>query len=244
MFRGQRVLGIVPARSGSKRLPGKNLQSVAGKPLIIWTLAAAGGAEAVDRTVLSTDDQSIAETATDYGYTDVLMRARALSGDDALMTSVILHVVEAVKKEGDDFGYLALLQPTSPLRTAADIDRAFSTIERSEAVGGASICATEHPQEWMGKISQDGLLDSFFRETQLDRQSQDFQPSYQINGAIYIVPLEEFMLKKTLFLPSHMAAIVMKRQNSIDIDDLYDLQLADWLLRQREINDGTMGGDY
>ena len=155
---------------------------------------------------------------------------------------VIMNLtIKELKERGDDFGYLVLLQPTSPLRTAQHIDQAFDIIERKNALGAVSICSTEHPKEWMGTISEDGLLDTFFQETQLEYQSQEFKPSYQINGAIYIVPIAEFLKQKTLFLRLGMAALVMERQDSVDIDDAYDLQLADWLLRQRQVP-GVTGG--
>ena len=234
MFREQRVLAIVPARGGSKRLPGKNLHLVAGKPLIAWALEAGAKASAVDRTVLSTDDDALVASAVNQGFSDFLIRPAGLASDDASMTSVIAHAIKELKERGDDFGYLVLLQPTSPLRTAQHIDQAFDIMGKKNALGAVSICSTEHPKEWMGTISDDGLLDTFFQETQLEHQSQEFKPSYQINGAIYIVPIAEFLRQKTLFLRSGMAALVMKRQDSVDIDNAYDLQLADWLLRQRQ----------
>ena len=102
------------------------------------------------------------------------------------------------------------------------------------ANGVVSICRTEHPVEWMGNLSPSGSLDSFFSETKLDRQSQEFRPSYQVNGAIYIVEVDLFLKEKTLFLRSGMVAYVMDRGSSVDIDDDYDLQLATWLINRRE----------
>jgi CMP-N,N'-diacetyllegionaminic acid synthase len=243
VFRGQKVLALVPARSGSKRLPGKNLQSVAGKPLVTWALEAGVGAVSVDRTVLSTDDDALVASAAVQGFADFLMRPAALASDDASMTSVIVHAIETLKERGDEFGYMVLLQPTSPLRTAQHIDQAFVVIEEKGALGVVSICRTEHPQEWMGKLAGDGLLDSFFRETELERQSQAFEPSYQVNGAIYIIPVEKFLTHKTLFLPYGMAAFVMERQESVDIDNEHDLQLAEWLLRGRRVAEVSQDDD-
>jgi len=239
MFREQKVLAIVPARGGSKRLPGKNLRSVGGKPLLTWTLAASVGAATVDRTVLSTDDEELVVSAAQQGFTDVLMRPATLASDDATTESVITHVIDTLKDQGDEFGYLVLLQPTSPLRTARHIDQAFAVVKEKNALGAASLCRTEHPREWMGKLSEDGLLDSFICETSLQYQSQVFAPSYLVNGAIYIVSVKEFLAQKTVFLPSGMAAFVMAREDSVDIDDAYDLRLADWLMRQRQAVDVT-----
>ena len=131
--------------------------------------------------------------------------------------------------------YLVLLQPTSPLRTGCHIDKAFRLIKEKNGIGAISLSRTDHPVEWMGKISEDGLLDSFFYETKLEMQSQEFSPTYQINGAIYIVPTVRFLEEKTFFLSGGMVAYIMNRSDSIDIDDEYDLNLAECLILQQEL---------
>jgi CMP-N-acetylneuraminic acid synthetase len=234
MFKGERVLGIVPARGGSKRLPGKNSTIIDGKPLLGWTLEAGINSRFVDKLILSTDDQVIGDIGRRFGADEVLPRPALLAGNEAPMNAVIKQVVETLEARNDYYGYLLLLQPTSPLRSARYIDEAFDLITEKGAVGVISVCQTEHPLEWMGKLSTDGFLDSFFQQTKLDKQSQEFPTSYQINGAIYIVPTDRFLKEQTLFLPIGMVAYVMGREVSVDIDDEYDLRLADWLLRQRE----------
>ena len=234
MFNKERVLAIVPARCGSKRLPNKNIASVAGKPLLAWSLRAAIGSQFVDHIILSTDDDSIGDIGRGCGYPEVLMRPKPLGVDDAPMTLVIEHVIRALSERGQEFGYIILLQPTSPLRTARHIDEAFSTINAHNAIGAVSVCQTEHPLEWMGKLSEDGSLDRFFQETKLEHQSQTFSPGYQINGAIYIVPVRQFLKEKTLFISIGMVAYTMERKDSVDIDDSFDLSLANWLLSQSQ----------
>jgi len=233
MFNRERVLAIVPARCGSKRLPNKNVASLAGQPLLGWTLQAALGSSFVDHTVLSTDSDSIAVIGRECGYPDIVMRPKELGLDDVPMTSVIEHVFQVLNEREQEFGYIILLQPTSPLRTAQHIDEAFSVITEKNAIGAISVCETEHPVEWMGKLSKDGTLDGFFQETQLEYQSQTFNPGYQINGAIYIVPICHFLREKTFFISTGMVAYIMNRRDSVDIDDSFDLSLADWLLRQQ-----------
>jgi len=206
---------------------------LAGKPLVLWTLEAAQEAAAIDRTVLSTDDEVIARCASKHGFIDFMRRPATLAASKTPMTSVLVHVIEELKKQGDEFGYIALLQPTSPLRKAKHIQEAFEFMERRHAEGAVSVCRTEHPKEWMGKVGRDGSLDEFFCETQLDLQSQEFTPSYQINGAIYIVPVEQFLERKTLFFPTGMVAYIMDRSESIDIDYDHDFQLAEWLLQNQ-----------
>jgi len=206
---------------------------LAGKPLVLWTLEAAQEAAVIDRTVLSTDDEVIARCASEHGFIDFMRRPTTLAASKTPMTSVLVHAIETLKKQGEEFGYMVLLQPTSPLRTAEHIQEAFSLMDRRHAEGVVSVCRTEHPKEWMGEIGEEGSLNEFFRETRLDLQSQEFTPSYQINGAIYIVPVEQFLERKTLFFPTGMVAYIMDRSESIDIDYDYDFQLAEWLLQSQ-----------
>jgi len=234
MFKGQTVLGIVPARGGSKRLPGKNLVCAADKPLLGWTLEAGLKSKLIDKLILSTDHQIVDDVGRRFGVDEVLIRPALLGEDDASMSAVIRQVLQALQERGEKFDYFILLQPTSPLRTSKHIEEAFMLLGEADAVGVISVCQTEHPTEWMGKLSPDGLLNSFFRQTELDRRSQEFSPSYQINGAIYIVPVKQFLEERTLFLSNGMVAYVMDRMDSVDIDDEHDLRLAEWLLRRRE----------
>ena len=234
MFKGQTVLGIVPARGGSKRLPGKNLARAAGKPLLGWTLEAGLKSALIDKIILSTDDQAVNDVGRRFGVDEVLTRPSLLGEDDASMNAVIRHLLQVLRERDEQFDYLILLQPTSPLRTSKHIEEAFTLLGKTDAMGAISVCQTEHPTEWMGKLSSNGSLDSFFRQTELDKQSQLFSPSYQINGAIYIVPVKQFLEERTLFLSSGMVAYVMERIDSVDIDDEYDLRLAEWLLQRRE----------
>jgi CMP-N,N'-diacetyllegionaminic acid synthase len=243
MLGNKRVLSIVPARIGSKRLPKKNLRRVAGKSLLEWTLDVSNDSRIIDKTVLSTDDKSIADLALNHESVDIVMRGAEYATDTATLTSVIRNVLAILADKSERFEYLVLLQPTSPLRTAQHIDQAFEFMNDKGACGLVSVCPTEHPLEWMGKLSEDGLLDSFFWDTQLERQSQAFEPSYQVNGAIYIVPVEKFLTHKTLFLPHGMAAFVMERQESVDIDNEHDLQLAEWLLRRRRVAEVSQDDD-
>mgnify|MGYP001411601163 CR=1 FL=1 len=234
MYKDGKVLGIIPARGGSKRLPRKNIASLAGKPSICWTIDSARASTFIDKTVVSTENEEIAEIARRLGCVEVIKRTDALASDEATINDVVTELLSVYKKRGQIFEYIILLQPTSPLRTSDDIDKAFKLMEVNDARGVVSICRTEHPVEWMGNLSPDGFLDSFFLQTKLDRQSQEFLPSYQINGAIYIVPVDQFLEEKTFFLRKGVAAYVMDRASSVDIDDEYDLQLAAWLLNRRE----------
>ena len=234
MFRGKQVVGIVPARGGSKRLPRKNIRELDNKPLIAWSIKAALDSKFIDKVVVSTEDSEVERLAIEWGADEVVERSEALSIDGATTNDVLISVLDALGNCGESFGHIVLLQPTSPLRTATHIDDAFDVMEATNSIGVISVCRTEHPVEWMGKISDDGFLDTFLRETDLEKSSHELSPSYQINGAIYISPVDRFLEERTVFLESGLSAYVMNRASSVDIDDEYDLQLASWLLKRRE----------
>ncbi len=233
MFKDGKVLGFVPARGGSKRLPGKNLADLLGQPLLCWALEAGKNSSYIDKLVLSTDSTEIASVGQQAGFDEVLIRPNSLADDDASMYDVLHHTINHLAAKGEQFSYISLLQPTSPLRTSRHIDEAFQLIENSGALGAVSVCQTEHPMAWMGEIGPGGSLDRFFERAELSKQSQQYSESYQINGAIYIVPSRELLEHRTVFLPKNMIAYVMNRSDSVDIDEEFDLKLAKWSLIDR-----------
>lgn len=238
MFRGEHVLGIIPARGGTKRLPGKNRALVHGRSLVHWAGHSAKDSIHVDKTILSTDDSEISQVGEELSEIDeVIKRPPELAQDDSSLTDVIINILALLATRGENYGFIVLLQPTSPLRTGQHIDEAFSVIEKHRGFGAVSVCQSEHPKEWMGNIPEDLRLDKFFKQTKLDQQSQKFETSYQVNGAIYIVPTSRLFEERRLFLSKGMIAYVMRRSESIDIDHQFDLELAEWLLGRRESNE-------
>ena len=217
-------------------MPRKNIRYIANKPLIAWSIKAAFDSELLDKVVVSTESSEIERVAKEWGIDDVINRSESLSNDLASTNDVLVEVLDVLRERGESYEYLVLLQPTSPLRTAAHIKQAFNLMDEKNAEGAVSVCRTEHPIEWMGEISDDFSLDSFFRNTKLEKQSQELSPSFQINGAIYVTPINRFIKETTLFLNSGMVAYVMDRASSVDIDDEFDLELAAWLLNCREEN--------
>lgn len=233
MFQNKKVVGIIPARGGSKRLPGKNIAIVASKPLLGWTIEASLASKHIDKVVLTTDDPNIAKIGDGYDVDEIHDRPKSLAGDKVSTNQVVLHTLRTLQAKGEDYGYLILLQPTSPLRTSRHIDEAFYLIDNLNGVGAASITRTDYPIEWMGKLPDNGFLDSFIAKADLDKQHWAFTPSYQINGSIYILPVDKFIEEQSFYLKHGMVAYIMDRLDSVDIDDLADLMLADQLLRTR-----------
>ena len=136
----KRVLALIPARAGSKRIVNKNIKLFAGKPLIAWTIEAAKVCENITDIVVSTDGEDIAAIAKQYGAEIPFMRPDNLSSDTALSIDVVLHAIDFLSESGRDYDLLLLLQPTSPLRSTSDISTAIDFFNRSNAQGVISVC--------------------------------------------------------------------------------------------------------
>jgi len=227
------VLGLITARGGSKGIPGKNIKLLAGKPLIAWTIEAAKASSRLSRVLVSTDDPEIARIALEWGAEAPFLRPAELAQDDSphiLALEHALHWVEA--DEGALPDYLVTLQPTSPLRTSADIDNAIELAERSSAAAVASV-SPMNPHPYLAKLIQaDGTLADFIPVDTPYLRRQDFPPAYALNGAIYINRCSSLLQEHTLF-PHGTLAYIMPIERSIDIDSEWDLQLAEKLLKDR-----------
>lgn len=227
----QRCLGLVTARGGSKGLPGKNLRFVAGKPLIAWTLEAARKAIALDRTIVSTDDAEIAETARRWGGEAPFVRPAELARDDSPHVDVVLHAL-AWLDEHQDYrpDYVVLLQPTSPLRTADDIDAAVALARSNNADAVVSVCQTHDHPYLVRRIAEDGTLKEFLPCPLSYARRQDLPPAYALNGAIYIVRPGVLAEART-FLPPSTQAFVMPADRSYQIDTAADLRWVELVLK-------------
>ncbi len=232
MFGQETVLAIVPARGGSKRLPHKNLLPFHGKPLISWTIEAGYKSSLVDKVVVSTEDEDIKNIALDFGI-DIVDRPQELATDDAQVVDVLAHAVNVLETRGEYFTWLLLLQPTSPLRNVFHINEAFKMIEKNHGAGAVSVSAAECPIEWLGHLSDDGFMDSYFEEAKLGTSSRMVTPSYKVNGAIYASRMDLFLEEKTMFLKKGIVAYVMERDESIDIDDKHDFEVAQFLMAKK-----------
>ncbi len=203
-------------------MPRKNLRLAGGQPLIAWTIEAAKCARSVDRVVVSTDDREIAEVAKHHGAEVPFLRPASLSTDTATSADVVVHALRELQI--DEHSCFVLLQPTSPLRTSADIDAAAALLVNSDAV--VSVTPLAHSLQWLRTIDQDGRLQPW-----LDRQAAE--PIYQLNGAIYMMSSGRFYGDGEL-VPAMAAAYVMPQERSIDVDTEFDLHLCDLILTAHE----------
>lgn len=216
-FKSESVLALITARGGSKGLPRKNVLMAGGRPLIAWTIVAALESAVVSRVVLSSDDEEIMETAKAWGCTAPFRRPASLASDTASSIDVVLHAMERLP----GFEYVVLLQPTSPLRTAADIDAAFELLRTSGASSCVSVCEVDQSPYWMFRLKEGSKMERLFPENAGAARRQDLPPVYVLNGAIYIAKVD--LLRQTKnFVSEDCVAYVMPRERSLDIDSAED----------------------
>jgi N-acylneuraminate cytidylyltransferase len=221
------ILALVPARGGSKRLPGKNIRPLAGKPLLEWTLDAAMGLESVCDVLLSTDDPDIAAAGRKRGALVPWLRPSALATDTASSLDVALHALDWYEKEKGPVDGLLLLQPTSPFRsrnTLVQGIRLFAT-KGHEAVVGVSP-AHPHPY-WCFRVVDQRLV-PLMVEADLELRSQDLPPAYAVNGAFYLVSPTTLRQSRSFTPPGALPLVMASRREMLDIDDGEDWALAEY----------------
>jgi CMP-N,N'-diacetyllegionaminic acid synthase len=232
-LRSKPAAAIIPARGGSKGIPGKNLQPVAGKPLIAWTVETALAATLLDRVIVSTDSPEIAEVARRYGAEVPFIRPADLAQDDTPGIAPVLHAAQWLyDNEGYRPDLMMLLQPTSPLRIPEDIDRAIDLIHEKSADAIVSVTRVETHPYWMKQIDGPGRMTDFIKLDQPIDRRQDLPEVYVLNGAIYLARYEVLMGQEA-FYTDNTFSLVMPVERSLDIDTSWDLYLADLILKDR-----------
>ncbi|WP_282041278.1 acylneuraminate cytidylyltransferase family protein [Halomonas alimentaria] len=222
-----KILMLIPARGGSKRLPRKNILPLAGKPLICWTIEAALATGLDARIVVSSDDEEILDIARQYASKGVIAykRPNELATDTASTVDVVIDAVKAEKAQGHKPETVILLQPTSPLRTAEDILSALYIFEEHGCGDTVvSVCEVDHPRAWVGIVSKDSCLEGIDLS---GKRSQDYQKEYRLNGAVYISSIGSLLCSNTIFTKRLIASII-PRARSIDIDGKFDFKLCEF----------------
>jgi CMP-N,N'-diacetyllegionaminic acid synthase len=228
MIGSNTVLALVPARGGSKGVPGKNIRVIGGKPMIAWTIEAARGSRYIDRLVLSSDDQAIIDVAIEYGCEAPFVRPAELASDQADAMSVIRHAIRALPEQ---FEYVVLLQPTSPMRRTEDIDEAIERCVRGGAPACVSICEAEKSPFWMLRLDAQGIVHPLFPAEQIPDRRQDAPSVFALNGAVYVARTDHLKLGGTFLAPGAVG-YPMPKERSLDIDTELDLAIVDFLLKQ------------
>lgn len=224
MINSESVVGLITARGESKGLPGKNLMRLGGQSLVARTVTTALQSRYLDRLILSTDSSEIACEGEQAGCEVPFLRPAELATDTATSHSVALHALDII---GGAWGYLVLLQPTSPLRTVADIDGCIELACQNQADSVTTVA--EHPPYWhygmTGGNRLEPLLPHEFRPT----RRQDALPSYALNGAVFVVR-PSWLRRSRDFVGEGTLGYVMPRERSIDIDTAFDFNLCKYLI--------------
>ncbi|WP_241238773.1 acylneuraminate cytidylyltransferase family protein [Colwellia sp. Arc7-635] len=230
----KRILAIIPARAGSKRLPGKNSKILFNKPLIQWTIEAAKQCRYLTDIVISTDSEEIALIAENCGLPVPFMRPEVFAGDKSTAIDVIEHALahlDSVKKKYD---YILWLQPTSPLRTVEDIDGAIETLIAKNADAVISVCECDHSPLWSNTLDANASMEDFLPAfVKNNPRSQALPDYFRLNGAVYIAQTDKLLQEKSFFLDENIFAYKMAKESSIDIDSPLDFKLAGLLLAER-----------
>ena len=240
MIKGKKILGIIPARSGSKGLPGKNIKQLCGKPLISWTIEQALRSKYVDKVFLSTDSEEIAKIAREWGVDVPFLRPDELALDDSPTSDAILHVLEKFTLMGEVYDYVALLEPTSPLRKSNDIDDAINLISQhtdADCLVSVGAIHMEHPLI-VKKIDDQGFIVPYIANIAKIYQRQQADKAYFPYGVIYIGKVHEFINKRT-FYTDNTVPYFLERWQNYEIDDELDFLIVEQIMR---INMETRNG--
>ncbi|TAL67552.1 MAG: acylneuraminate cytidylyltransferase family protein [Bacteroidetes bacterium] len=234
MKNNKTVLGLITARGGSKGIPWKNIVDLGDKPLIAWTIEASLKSKFIDKTIVSTDSEEIANIAKRYSADVPFLRPHELALDESSSYDAIFHALDWLNEiEKKEFDIICLLQPTSPFRNQIHIDEAIDKFAKNnDSQSLISICVVDKNPYWMVAINEKGYLEHLKGLNTEANRRQDLMKVYQFNGAIYIMgtsairKYKQFMTEKTIYY-------LMDRESSVDIDEQLDLEFARFLLEKK-----------
>lgn len=230
-----KCIAIIPARSGSKGLPDKNILELNGNPLISYTIKAAIESNRFSEVMVSTDSEKYAKIAKDYGANVPFLRSDEMSNDSASSWDAVREVLNRYKELGKTFEYVALLQPTSPLRDAEDINLLFNIFEEKNANNAVTVTEVDHPVQWCFELGENNLMDMMASSPYSYMRRQELKPYYRENGAIYLVDAYKIMNPLYNFYADECVASIMPREKSIDIDSKIDFIIANEYMKMTNI---------
>ena len=238
MIDGLRVLALVPARAGSKGLPGKNIRPLLGKPLLAWPIEAARASRYVDRVVISTDSAEFAALAQAAGADVPFLRPAEHASDTAPSIAFIEHALDTLAAAGDRYDLLVLLEPTSPLTEAADIDAALEALVAArplaESIVGVTALVSTHPA-FAVRLDAQGLMQPYAAASfGLLPRRQDTEPLYSLDGSLYISTVEA-LLRERGFCHARTLPFITPRWKSFEVDDLVDFICIEAILANRAL---------
>lgn len=233
MYKNKKILGLIPARGGSKGLPGKNIRLLLRKPLIAWTIEQALRSKYLDDIVLTTDDRRIAATGKKFGAEVPFMRPASLATDRAKSIDVIIHALNWLKEHGRNYDYIVLLEPTSPLRETIDIDRAIEQL-LNNSVGAVSIVGVSqveatHPA-FDVKIDQRGLLKPYEQKKFSVKRRQDLDPLYYFEGTVYVSEVK-VLYERLSFYHDKTLPYIVPRWKAPELDEVVDFYCIESIMK-------------
>ncbi len=226
-----RVLGLIPARGGSKGVPRKNIKLLCGKPLLHYTAKAALASRKLSRVILSTEDEEIARVGRECGVEAPFLRPIELAQDDTPALPVAQHAVRWMEECGERFDALCLLQPTNPLRRVEDIDACIELLEKTDADAVATVLPVpaEYNPHWVYFRGEDGFLRLSTGETAPIPRRQELPPAYHREGSVYIVQ-KDVLMDGNSFYGDRFVGYEIPSDRSVNIDSQEDWEMAERLL--------------
>jgi N-acylneuraminate cytidylyltransferase len=225
-------VAFIPARSGSKGVPGKNIKYIHGKPLIAWSIEQALAANCVDDVYVSTDCQQIKAIAEHWGAKVPFMRPPEISGDSATTESAVMHFINWASQNTLSFDYLTLMQATSPFRYSGQLDKAMKQFIREDADSMVTVTKT-HRFIWKYPNNPQASYDVFNRPRRQEIRAED--EIYFENGSFYISKIEVYK-KYNNRLGGKIAMFEMAPEESFEIDDVLDFELTEFMMKNHGIN--------
>lgn len=232
MYKGYKILAVVTARGGSKGLPGKNIKDLNGKPLIAWTIEQISNSELIDRLVISTDSQEIADISENYGASVPELRPDYLATDSASSMDVLEYAIKSEEKQGRSYEYVMLLEPTSPLRKKGDLDNiiklAGDNPERDGVISVGEV-QLEHPMI-VKRISKEGVIIPYCAEVPDAYQRQQHDEALFPYGVGYLIKTSVLKEKHTIYT-SNVLPYYIERWQNYEIDDIYDFKCIETVMQ-------------
>ncbi len=234
MYKNKTFLAIIPARGGSKGLPGKNIKELCGKPLIAWSIEAGLKCKYLDEVMVTTDYQNIVEVSKQYGAIVPFLRPNKLASDTTTSFDAIKHTIEYYKNElNKEFDYIVLLEPTSPLRESSDIDKAIEVLLDSDVDSIVGICRTEDQNPVFLVLKNEKSFISGYENKEMKvLRRQDIKDVYFFEGTIYISKTNVLLDKKTFYHENTIGYEVPKYK-SLEIDDMDDFVMVEAIMKHK-----------
>jgi len=229
MYKGKRILATLSARGGSKGIPGKNIRDLGGLPLIAWSIREGRRSAYIDRIIVSSDDEGILAVARAHGAETPFVRPAELARDDTPGVDPVLHAIEALKPE--EYDYVVLLQPTSPLRTVEDIDGCIERCLDNDWPCLISVCESASSPYYIFQMDSIGRMVPVMKQDSFHTRRQDLPKTVEPNGAVYVAKCD-WLARTRSYLTPETRGYEMPTERSRDIDELLDFEICEFLLRK------------